>query len=176
MKPEKWKTIEAFGRRYRISTHGRIWTRSRYVQCGHKNSKPQWKPGKFLSPVPDARGYLYVCLRGPDGHQHKKIHRLVAETFVPNPLGKPEVNHRDGIKQNNHATNLEWATTLENSNHAWRSGLYANISKKITREQLPIVRKRLDAGERPCKLAREYNVSPGYISNIKNGRRRASES
>lgn len=52
-----------------------------------------------------------------------KIHRLVAETFILNPLGKPCVNHIDGNKLNNNVNNLEWVTISENTMHAYKNGL-----------------------------------------------------
>jgi hypothetical protein len=51
------------------------------------------------------------------------IHRLVAETFIPNPNNLLEVNHKDGNKQNNDVTNLEWCTRLENIRHIYKNGL-----------------------------------------------------
>lgn len=54
------------------------------------------------------------------------VNRLVALMFVPNDLGKPEVNHKDTNKLNNHASNLEWCTTKENIQHAYKNGLRDN--------------------------------------------------
>jgi hypothetical protein len=53
-----------------------------------------------------------------------RVHRLVALAWIPNPHGLPEINHLDGVKANNDASNLEWCTTLENLQHARRMGLY----------------------------------------------------
>ena len=72
------------------------------------------------------RGYLYVDLYNNGKKSRKYIHRLVAETFIPNIENKPYINHKDGNPRNNNYTNLEWVTPLENVTHA------ANILKVMT--------------------------------------------
>lgn len=67
--------------------------------------------------------YLYVKLYVKDEFKNKAVHRLVAEEFVPNPNGKPMVNHKDGNKRNNLPGNLEWVTCSENHKHAFATGL-----------------------------------------------------
>lgn len=72
-------------------------------------------------------GYHVVGITNNDGiRKNIRVHRLVAEAFIPNPLNKPQVNHLDGNKLNNHYTNLEWATASENAKHAFALGLSSN--------------------------------------------------
>lgn len=68
-------------------------------------------------------GYLQVDLYNSGIRETKRVHRLVAEAFIPNPDHKPDVNHIDGNKRNNSADNLEWVTKSENMLHAYSTGL-----------------------------------------------------
>lgn len=98
-----------------VSTNGRV--------LSYKSGK-QYE----LKPSDNGRGYLTVSI----GLRHPKyVHRLVAETFIPNPYGYPEVNHIDGDKQNNHVSNLEWCTSHRNKMHACELGL--NTRQKLIR-------------------------------------------
>lgn len=76
-----------------------------------------------LKPKVDKDGYLSVCLFKDKQRYYKRINRLVAETFIPNPENKPEVNHKNGIVNDNYVENLEWVTISENIKHAYDSGL-----------------------------------------------------
>lgn len=89
-----------------------------------------YKSGKEheLKQCDNGRGYLTVSV----GLRHPRyVHRLVAETFIPNPNNYPEVNHLDGNKKNNHVSNLEWCTRKRNKLHACELGL--NSSQKPIR-------------------------------------------
>ncbi len=70
------------------------------------------------------------------------VHRLVAEKFIPNPLNKKSINHKDGNRSNNHVNNLEWATRRENCEHARLNGLSEKKSQNIpdlTYEQVKLI-------------------------------------
>lgn len=96
---EMFKTIKEYPL-YSVSTMGRV----------KKNSD-----NKILSPSKKPNGYLQINLFTNDGRRKKEyVHRLVAITFVPNENRLPEVNHIDGVRDNNQVSNLEWVTHDEN--------------------------------------------------------------
>lgn len=68
-------------------------------------------------------GYVQQTLRKDGKAYMRYMHRMVAEAFIPNPDHLPEVNHKDGNKQNNSVSNLEWVGRSENMTHAYRNGL-----------------------------------------------------
>ena len=74
---------------------------------------------KELRPHPDKDGYLKVRLWDGVRYHNRFVHRLVAQVFVPNPMNKPQVNHKDGNKKNNNIDNLEWVTQSENMRHCF---------------------------------------------------------
>lgn len=101
------------------------------------------------------------------------VHRLVAKAFIPNPLNKPEVNHINGIKTDNRAVNLEWATRSENARHAISTGLAQtgerSGSAKLTLKQVRIIRS-LFGKMRIHKIAEKFNVAKSTIEAIKHGK------
>lgn len=76
--------------------------------------------GRIIEPQTDSEGYKR-CTVAPNNRD--RVHRFVASAFIPNPEGKPMVNHIDGDKGNNHASNLEWVTAKENAQAASKQGL-----------------------------------------------------
>lgn len=96
------------------------------------------KSNKFLKQSFDQQGYARVGIYiGNYKSKTIKVHRLIAETFIDNPLNKKDVNHKDGNKSNNCVENLEWCTRSENMKHAYENGL-----KTITEKQIKGVKNR----------------------------------
>ncbi len=73
-------------------------------------------------------GYIMINLLKEGNQKLYSVHRLIANTFIPNPENKPEVNHKNAIKSDNRVINLEWVTRKENVAHAKINGL---MKKKV---------------------------------------------
>jgi hypothetical protein len=148
---EEWKDIEEFDGAYQVSNHGNI----------------RKANGTHLGKTPQNNGYLNIKF----SHNGKKninrtAHRLVATAFIPNPDGKPQVNHIDGDKQNNHADNLEWVTQSENLQHAAAMGK----DTKLTQDEVLYICYLIDDGYSNSALAAAYGVSRGTIQDIRSGK------
>lgn len=89
---------------------------------------------RLLKQYPKTHGYLYVALRRDDKRYYRRVHRLVAEAFIPNPDNLPEVNHKDEDKTNNFASNLEWCTAHDNKVYGSRR---ARVARKVSDPSIP---------------------------------------
>lgn len=113
----EWRSIAGFEGQYEVSDTGLVRSLPRRRYDGNR------VPGCILKPATDRKGYLGVNLtKNAKGHPFR-VHRLVAKAFVTRGSGD-HVNHIDGNKKNNAASNLEWCSPLENSRHALDTGLF----------------------------------------------------
>ena len=133
---------------YAATKSGRVYS--------HKSGK--WKA---LKPQKDTDGYLQVRLCNNGSSRLTFVHCLVAEEHIPNPNNYPEVNHKDGNKENNTVRNLEWSTRKDNMLHAHNSGLI-KTRKPILATNLKTNEKKIFRGQR--EAARELNVNQGNIN------------
>lgn len=110
-----WKDIKGFEGYYQVSDYGLVKSLSRTII---RNNNPYKIQERILSPAKHKSGYLYVMLSKDGLDYMKKVHRLVAEAFIPNPNNLPCVNHKDENKRNNLSSNLEWCTIGYNANYS----------------------------------------------------------
>lgn len=154
-----WKDIKGFEGWYKVSNDGDVKSIDRYI--GHSRGGKRLYKG---APVKKAlkRGYWQVRLKMDGNSYYFNVHRLVAAAFIPNKEGKPQVNHIDGDKLNNHVSNLEWCTVAENIQHAVEKRL---IETKLTDEQAVEVH---DSKLSNRKLAAKYGINSTIVWRIKN--------
>lgn len=152
---EEWLPVVGFEDIYEISNLGEIRSVNRLIPrpgiTGDIN-----RSGQLMTPHVTPKGYLRLQLSKNGTHANRMVHILVAEAFVPNPDGKPQVNHKDGHKQNNRYWNLEWCTPSENLQHAYDNGLKKPVAKYI------VECKELGIVTRGCNRMEEELKRRGY--------------
>ena len=111
MSEERWKWYPGYEGLYQVSTRGRVRGVDRWV-IG-RDGKKRFFRGRILNPKRNKDGYLEVNLYLDGKLRTFKIHRLVAEAFIPNPEGKPQISHIDEDKTNNSVENLSYRTAKE---------------------------------------------------------------
>lgn len=169
---EIWKDIKGYEGLYQVSNYGRVKSLNRF-RIG-RNGKPVKVNERILKPVINY-GYCYVFIRNYERKLVKnfRVHRLVAQTFLENPNNYPQINHKDGNKQNNNVENLEWCTAKQNTNHAEINGFSHHVNgekhgnSKLTQKQVDEIRNKYSTGKYSYKmLLYEYHVSKSCIATI----------
>ena len=168
---EIWKDIEGYEDYCQISSHGRVRTYDRFIES--RWGTPFLVKGRIRG-FSKRRGYHGVVITKNGIRTTISVHRTVAETFIPNPKNKSQVNHLDGVKTNNYVKNLNWVTNLENMEHAWETGLFDGrdqrgencYNSKLNEFQVRVIRKCHDLTHE--ELAKVFNVCRPSITMIKN--------
>lgn len=148
-----WANMAPLGySRYDITMFGEVYSRVTYT---------------YMVGAPSFDGYPRVYIVGDDGRGRTEIvHRLVAKMFIPNPDNKPEVNHIDGDKTNNHVTNLEWVTGWENVAHALHNNLRVSA---VDDETIIKICEMLQDGYRVIDVMHTLDVPKHIVLGIKSG-------
>lgn len=156
---EIWKPILPG---YEVSSLGRV--------KSYQTGEPQ-----ILISRLNGSGYLHVSLKIGNKWCLRRVHRLVANAFIPNIESKPEINHINGIKTDNRVENLEWCTRSENMIHAFKTGLKKgmcgeeNAQSKLTSTQAEEIRIN-SAGLTTREFAEKFGVCERVIRNVQRGR------
>ena len=145
---------------YGITSCGKVWS---------------YKRKKFLANSNAKDGYLKITLSKNGQTKTYQVHRLVAEAYIPNPEGKPQVNHLDENKKNNYVSNLSWATAKENMNYGTRNERMLETKRKNgtlggnNRKAVYCVELKRTF-ESTYHAARELGLDQGSISKCCNGK------
>ena len=145
---EIFKDVKGYEGYYEISNLGRVRSTS-------------YKGKRILKPAITKNGYLNVIFCINQKKEHKFIHRLVAEAFIPNTNNYSTVNHKDKNKLNNCVENLEWLSVEDNNR-------YSN-SKMLTKEQVLQIPILIEKGYTQLEIAKCFNVSRRAIQSILRG-------
>lgn len=151
---ERWEQIKDYEGLYEVSNLGRI-----------RNKKT----GRILKPLKNTNGYLRLDLCKNGIRRAAKVHRLVAEAFIPNPQNLPCVNHKDENKINNCLDNLEWCTYEYNNNYGT---IKERISEKISKPvlQYDLLGNFIREWPSIIKVEEELGINDGNISSCCSGR------
>lgn len=128
------------------------------------------KTGRILKPVLTKNGYLRVTLDG----KLIRVHRIVALAFLGNENNYPQINHKDGNKQNNNVENLEWCTASENIRHAHLTGLkkinYAGIKQPRKINQFTLDGRMIATYDSLMDIQRKYGYDNSSITKVCKGK------
>jgi len=157
------KAIRNFEGKYEVTSDGQV------ISLNYNNTGKE----QVLKGRPDTKGYLGVVLHKNNKPCHRRIHRLVAETFIPNVDSKENINHINGNKLDNRIENLEWVSVSENLKHAFKIGLKSNKgeknnSSKLKDSDIPKIFELHSQGYEIKQIALIYKVHHDTIRDVLN--------
>jgi len=166
---EEFRDIVGYEGYYQVSNFGNVKSLTRTIY--KTDGTTQTFKDKIKKSTYNTKGYLQTGLTKDTIYKTHKVHRLVAMVFLDNPCDKSQINHIDGVKDNNNLTNLEWSTASENTIHAYSTGLLVqpvgskHFASKLTEKQ--VIEIRNTEGVHRI-IAEKYGVTRNLITMIKN--------
>lgn len=181
MTKEIWKSVPGYEGYYEASTLGNVRTVTRE---SHNGVGTFIRQSVILKPSMQNNGYYRVMLTKDKKNKYVLVHRIVALTFIDNPLNKPIVNHKDEDKHNNRVDNLEWFTKKENNNYNNRQYKIAAKNKSngfyeqnAIKSRKPVLAVPVDPSKETITLksvtdGKNYGFIPSEISAVARGRKK----
>lgn len=148
---------------YAITEDGKVWSYERKGQGAH--------PAKFLTIRKNPQGYLWIILYKNWVGKGYRIHRLVAQAYIPNLENKPQVNHKNGIKSDNRIENLEWCTAEQNQKHANDMGLRSsrginNSNARLNDTKVRVIRQLYAENVSLREIAAKFGIAGKTVREI----------
>ena len=179
---EIWCDISDYKGLYQVSTLGRVRSLDRII---YDQGRHWFQNGKILKASFQKSGYLFVTLSKEGKTKQYRVHRLVAQAFIPNPNGLPQVNHKDEDVTNNKVENLEWCTAKYNLNYGNHNQNVAKTLKQHKYQKIaiengrkastPVLKFTLDGKflekySSQVEAAKNNNIRQGSVSNCCRGK------
>lgn len=174
LKKEIWKEIPKTEGIYCISNYGRLKTKQKKIKSGIKNNDFVIRKEQILRNQINKLGYNHCSIKIDGVNKNVNIHRLVAELFIPNPMNKSQVGHKDENPRNNRVDNLIWLTVKENINWGTRKEkcrqimLNKKTGKKVKKYDLNGI--FIEEYNSVKIAAKENNMCRSQITNCCNGK------
>lgn len=176
---EEWRPIYGYTGFYEVSNLGRVKSLPRRIK--RSNGTVQNFKGKIMACGVANRDYPMVVLSKGSGNNRIKVtvHRLVAKAFLKIETGKPEINHKNGIKTDNRVSNIELVSRKENIRHAFNTGLNKprdvkgskHPSSKLTEQKVIEMRGLFKAGKSHNEISGMFGVCRQHVADIVNRRK-----
>ena len=164
MRDEVWHDVVGYEGLYMVSNLGRVKRVGK--SCGAR-------VGRIMKPIESTNKYIQVCLSRNSRPRIFRVHRLVAEAFLPKVDGKEYVNHIDGNRANNMVSNLEWCTASENAHHKYDVLGYkkqtAKPESRVRKLDKDTVLAIFNSNGSYADIARRFNISDVMARKIKLG-------
>ena len=165
---EEWRDVVGYEGLYQVSDQGRVKSLERtFID---KIGRERYFKERILKPGVRVNGYLFVILYAGGKRKHFFVHRLVCQAFHENPDNKPQVNHINEIKTDNRASNLEWATAMENSNFGTRNERLGKAQSKSI-GQYTLDGELVEIWPSTNEVQRQAGFGQGNISAVARGER-----
>lgn len=172
---EQWLPVDGFEGIYEVSNLGRLKSCARARKT--KGNGVAYLPERIRIPNVKREGYAFFSLYKEAKYKVMYLHRIVAIAFIENPLNLQQVNHIDGDKLNNCASNLEWLSASDNCRHAIEEKLYVTAKGEsagnavLTEADVLEIRRLAAAGVMQKDIAKNYSVKRQAITKIVNRQR-----
>lgn len=172
---EQWLPVDGFNGIYEVSSFGRLKSCARPKKT--KGNGIAYLPERIRIPNVKREGYAFFSLYRESRYKLMYLHRIVAIAFIENPLNLPQVNHIDGDKLNNCASNLEWVSASDNCRHAIANDLYVQAKGEsagnaaLTEADVLEIRRMASCGVMHKDIAEIYPVGRKAITKIVNRQR-----